>query len=212
MLAIAGGKGGVGKTTVTLALARSMAERDCEPIVVDADVDMPDLHVLAGVDREPTASDIATGKAVGTVLQSPRRLPGVGVVTAGQPGRLPAALSRLRRCHRPVLVDCPAGASNDAARPLRECHRSLAVTTDTPAAIEDTIKTTAIARRLGAPPVAVCLRGQTAVPDGTFDCPVEHVPAIDTTPVYTDPRLRAVCVSLCRRLPAEWPGSASPLG
>jgi len=50
MLAIAGGKGGVGKTTTTLGLAAALPGR---PLAVDADRDMPDLHALAGVNRDP---------------------------------------------------------------------------------------------------------------------------------------------------------------
>jgi len=203
MLAIAGGKGGAGKTTITLALARSLADAGRDPVVLDADVDMPDLHVLAGADREPTADELAAGRRLGGVVQRPRGLPGIGLLAAGRPDALPAALSRLRRWHGPVLVDCPAGASEDAARPLRACDRSILVTTDTPAAIEDTVKTAAVARHLDATPLAVLVRGEADPADMPFDCPVEHVPTVDTSPVYTDSRLRSVCVSLRRRLSAE---------
>lgn len=203
MLAIAGGKGGVGKTTLTLALARSLADAGRDPIALDADVDMPDLHVLARAERAPTADELAAGRPLGEVVQYPRGLPGVGVVAAGRPERLPAALSGLRSWHGPVLVDCPAGASEDAAGPLRECDRSVLVTTDTPAAIEDTVKTAAVARRLGAPPLAALVRGDTGDADGAFGCPVERVPTVEASPVYADPRLRAVCSSIRTRLSGE---------
>src|SRR6056297_615748 len=53
MLAIAGGKGGCGKTTTAVGLARAFASLGADPLVVDADLDMPDLHHRTGVDREP---------------------------------------------------------------------------------------------------------------------------------------------------------------
>ncbi len=199
MLAIAGGKGGVGKTTVTLALAGSLADAGHTPVALDADVDMPDLHVLAGTDREPTADALAAGRAPGDVVQRPRLLPGVGVVAAGRPDSVPAALRRLRRWHGPVLVDCPAGASGDAARPLRECDGSVLVTTHTPAALENTARTAAVARRLDAAPLAVVVRGEAETADRVFDCPVERVPDVDTRPVHADSRLRTVCGSIRRR-------------
>ncbi|WP_049987653.1 nucleotide-binding protein [Halobellus rufus] len=49
MLAIAGGKGGSGKTTTTLGLARAI---DAPSVAVDADCDLPNLHALAGVPRD----------------------------------------------------------------------------------------------------------------------------------------------------------------
>lgn len=205
MLAITGGKGGAGKTTVTLALACSLADAGRDPVALDADVDMPDLHVLADAARQPTADDLAAGRLLDAVVQRPRRLPGIGVVAAGRPDSVPAALSRLRGWHGPVLVDCPAGASEDAAGPLRECDGSVLVTTDSPAAIEDSVKTAAVARRLDAVPLAVLVRGEIGAAERAFDCPVTEVPSVDASPVCTDPRIRAVCASIRRRIPDYGP-------
>ncbi|ESP89504.1 nucleotide-binding protein, partial [Candidatus Halobonum tyrrellensis] len=59
MLAVTGGKGGTGKTTTTLGLARAL---DGRTLAVDADWDLPDLHALAGVDRAwPDAPEGASG-------------------------------------------------------------------------------------------------------------------------------------------------------
>ncbi|POG57234.1 nucleotide-binding protein, partial [Haloferax marisrubri] len=53
MLAIAGGKGGSGKTTTTLGLASAL---DGPVLAVDADRDMPNLHAMAGVERPGDAA------------------------------------------------------------------------------------------------------------------------------------------------------------
>ncbi len=196
MLAIAGGKGGAGKTTLAAGLAVALARSGRDPVVVDADVDMPDLHLLADVPREPTADAIVAGRPPGEAVHRSPELAGAGVVTAGRPTSVPAALKGLSRWHDPVLVDCPAGAGGDAARPLRACERSVLVTTDTPAAREDTHKTAAVARRLDATPQAVLVRGGTG--PGDFECPVEALPTVDADAVHTQPRLQALCETVLR--------------
>jgi len=95
MLAIAGGKGGSGKTTTALGLGRALADSDFDPVVVDADVDMPDVHVLTGVDPVPNTDDVAAGASVESVRHVTARLPGVGIVPAGSVGALGPALGRL---------------------------------------------------------------------------------------------------------------------
>ena len=50
MLAVAGGKGGVGRTTTTLGLAAAAARVGYAPVVVDANRDCPDLARRATVD------------------------------------------------------------------------------------------------------------------------------------------------------------------
>lgn len=73
MIAIAGGKGGAGKTTTALGLAAALPGT---PTVVDADWDLPNLHALADVDREPTAAALSTPGEKGTAEQFPVAVPG----------------------------------------------------------------------------------------------------------------------------------------
>ncbi|MFB6218937.1 MAG: AAA family ATPase, partial [Halobacteriaceae archaeon] len=53
MLAVCGGKGGVGRTTTAVGLGAALAGHHRATLVVDADADMPDLHALAGTPAEP---------------------------------------------------------------------------------------------------------------------------------------------------------------
>jgi septum site-determining protein MinD len=197
MLAIAGGKGGVGKTTTALGLGRVLARAGRDPIVVDADVDMPDLGLLAGVDREPSTDRLADGAPIERAIQHSPDHSGLGIVPAGRPETLPAALRRLEGWHGPVLVDCPAGASRDATRPLRCCDRTALVTTDTHEALEDTAKTAAVAEVLETPPVVAAVRGDgTRRAEPWFECPVVRVPTVETRPVSAHPRFRGACQRL----------------
>ncbi|MDZ5813368.1 P-loop NTPase, partial [Halorubrum sp. AD140] len=47
MIAVAGGKGGSGKTTTTLGLARALSRRGAPVVAADADWDLPNLARLA---------------------------------------------------------------------------------------------------------------------------------------------------------------------
>lgn len=208
MLAIAGGKGGCGKTTTALGLARALAHRGRDPLVVDTDVDMPDLHLVAGSERTPSTDDIAAGLPVATTSHPARRLPGVRIVPAGGIDSLPAALDRLDSWDGPVLLDCPAGASRDAALPLRVSERTLLVTLATPQSIEDTLKTAAVARELDAPPALTLVRGDDR-PDAArpgarleacFSCPLESVPGVDAADVLADARFQTACQTVARLL------------
>ena len=174
MLAIAGGKGGTGKTTTALGLATALGPapesaggvaggRGRGVLVVDADVDVPDLHAMAGVAREPTVLDDPGGLAV------PDRS-GVRVAPAPPAAATSAFRDRLRalatpdgesasdrRHSRRVLVDAPCGAGPDAALPLAVADAVLLVTRPTVAAVRDTAKTAAMARALDTPIAAVAV-------------------------------------------------------
>ena len=186
MLAVTGGKGGCGKTTTALGLARTLARRGTEPLVLDADCDMPDLHHLAGIERADGVDALARGAPLARVCRHPAAFPGVAVVTAGRPGRTGPALRATRGWGGPVLVDCPAGVGPDATRPLRHADAALVVSTDDPQSLGDTRRTITAARQLDAPPAGVLLRTTARRPAETpgrvADCPV-----LAATPEVGDP-------------------------
>lgn len=208
MLAITGGKGGCGKTTATLGLARTLAKEGRDPLVIDADTDLPDAHLLADVDREPTATAVARGTEPTAVCQHSPRFPGVSVLPAGDPESTVTALARAQSWHGPVLVDCPAGAGTDATAPLRESDHAILVTTATPQALSDTAKTAQMATRLDSPPAGTLVRGTVTPDELPYQCPhVERVPDIDGGPapqqVLARPQFRAACRSMSKLITNE---------
>ena len=50
-LAIASGKGGVGKSTVASTIALVLRDKGEKIIAIDADADAPNLHLVLGVDK-----------------------------------------------------------------------------------------------------------------------------------------------------------------
>lgn len=191
MLAIAGGKGGCGKTTTALGLARGLATLGARPVVVDADTDMPDLHHRAETDRTPGVAAAADSARPADVAQPSRRFPGVDILPCCKADAATAAsvLDRLAGCQRPVLVDCPAGAGPDAAAPLRGAHRSVIVSLPTERSLRDAAKTASIARQLDAPPAATALvRSDGRVdPKPLIECQhVVHIPELPKPPLETE--------------------------
>lgn len=171
MLAITGGKGGVGKTTTTMGLAAALARAGRSPVVLDADRDLPDLAAVAGVDPEGVRAfaDGASAAAAGTVVDGVTVL---GARPAPPVVDLHAALDRLARADRPVLVDCPAGAGRVHALALDAADRSLLVASPTAASATDAMKTAALAHRLDAAPVGLLLNRASRAPGfgRAFDC------------------------------------------
>lgn len=78
ILAVGSGKGGVGKSTVTMALARAFRERDHRVAVLDADLNGPCQARLAGLEGAPLVPLESSGR-----LAVPRRPDGIGVVSLG---------------------------------------------------------------------------------------------------------------------------------
>lgn len=151
MLAIVGGKGGCGKTTTALGVARALATGGRRPVVVDADCDMPNVHTMADISPRPGLGALADGAAPAVVRHRSDAFPGLDVVPAGDAsGALSAeVLTRLRRWE-PLVVDCPAGASDAVAATVRVADDALVVTTPTPESIEDAAKTARLAATLDA--------------------------------------------------------------
>ncbi len=187
VLAIAGGKGGVGKTTTALGLALEVA-RDRKTLVVDADRDMPDLHVLAGVPGRPTVAALVDGDATGRSLASVAHpVPGrpTAAVLPSAPGvdrsTMRRALRRIAHADAAVVVDCPAGAGPDVADPLRLADGCVVVSRPTPAGLRDGAKTAALSRAVDTPVVGCLLVGDCHTPrvERLFDAPVVAVPAVD---------------------------------
>lgn len=199
MLAIAGGKGGCGKTTTTFGLATDMARRGTRVLAVDADRDMPDLHALAGVPNDPTIAAVTDGSTPMERIRSVTRPapadPRVGVVPTApgvERGELRRGLELIgATASGPTLVDCPAGGGPAAVDPLRIADRVLVVTRATPASLRDAVKTVALARAVGTPVVGAVVTAARSVPDGVERLlGTDAVAVPETEDPITDPESR----------------------
>jgi septum site-determining protein MinD len=196
MLAVAGGKGGCGKTTTALGLAAAL---DGEAVVVDTDRDMPNLHAMAGVAREPTAAD---------GVESQRVDDGVSVLPAPPPttsdAEVTTVLSRVAEAaDARVVVDCPGGAGPDAAAPLSAVSDVVLVSTACAPALRDAAKTAAMACALGCRVHGVVLTRTTTTPRGVeslLDCRVLGAVPNVADPVLADDRVRRAYATVAERV------------
>lgn len=177
MIAIAGGKGGCGKTTTAFGLAAAVGTRHEPARVVDLDREMPDLHTLAGVDREPTLAAVdprttdTAHRTTERIAQPASEAPGVEIVAAPRPSDridLDVALGTVAGSG-PLFCDCPCGAGPDAAAPLGIVDSVALVSTATEASLRDAAKTAAMARALGTPADVAIVTGVERVPAGVSE-------------------------------------------
>lgn len=204
MLAITGGKGGCGKSTTALGLARELARQGETPLVVDTDTDMPDLHHLAGVSREPSMDRLSADTPLTSVIQQSDRFPGVALLTAGRREQVDQALQTARQWQGPTIVDCPPGLGPGAVGPLRAASSALVVTTEQPTCLEDTRQTVRTLRQIdtAVPGVLAISRARTRPRQAVAGCRVLETAPYSDSP-FEDDRLFAVWQRLARKLASD---------
>jgi ATP-binding protein involved in chromosome partitioning len=82
VLAVGSGKGGVGKSTVTLQLALACARRDLRVGILDADLYGPDIPLMVGISRQEQARQWHLWRRGGTKLQ-PIERHGLALMSVG---------------------------------------------------------------------------------------------------------------------------------
>jgi ATP-binding protein involved in chromosome partitioning len=85
IVAVASGKGGVGKSTVSLGLARALAARGDRVGLLDADIYGPDIPLMLGLKqtRELRRWDIARNPSFGRIELEPVEIAGIKVMSVG---------------------------------------------------------------------------------------------------------------------------------
>jgi septum site-determining protein MinD len=150
---IAGGKGGVGKTTTAINLAAEFEAAGRDVVVVDADLGMANLGEMLGVAPETSLHEILAGsKTVSEALVDAEGgmtlVPGEQSLEAfadADPAKLQKVIRTLRNTFDLVLVDTGAGLSHETTVPIGLADGILLVTTPDEVAVSDTVKTADLA-------------------------------------------------------------------
>jgi septum site-determining protein MinD len=149
VVAVASGKGGVGKTTTVVNLGVVLRRANHSVALVDADLGMANLGQMLGISNQTTLHDILAGEAsleVALVTEAAgfAILPGSQTLTdfsTADPRGLGDVLDELAAVYDYVLVDTGAGMSHEGVLPLGLADRVLLVTSPDPAAVDNTRKT-----------------------------------------------------------------------
>lgn len=153
MIAIASGKGGVGKTFIAASLAHAFARRDERVLLFDGDLGMANVDVQLGLDPSRDLSAVASGESTLEAAVSPA-FGGAGEggfdVIAGRSGSgalaglsrdeatsIAASLSALSLGYDRVVMDLAAGADPALMRLAMAADDILVVLLDEPTALTD---------------------------------------------------------------------------
>ncbi len=162
VIAVASGKGGVGKSTVAVNLAVALASRGARTGLLDADIYGPSIPLMMGVDEKPTLS--AGGRAIVPFDRWGVRFMSLGFLVEKDQAviwRGPMVMKALDHLLREVdwgdldilIVDLPPG-TGDAQLTLSQKVRlsgAVIVTTPQDVALADAIKGVAMFRKVDVP-------------------------------------------------------------
>ncbi|AGH82042.1 CobQ/CobB/MinD/ParA family protein [Psychromonas sp. CNPT3] len=148
VIAVTGGKGGVGKTNVTLNMAVSLAQRGKRVLVLDADLGLANVDVLLGIRVTKNLSHVLSGECTldEVIVTGPS---GVMIIPATSGSQsmvelsdvehagLIQAFSSLQTPIDMLLIDTAAGISNMVVSFAQAAQDVLMVVCDEPTSITD---------------------------------------------------------------------------
>jgi len=155
VFAIAGGKGGVGKTAVAANAGIALEKMEFDVVAVDADLAMTNLGELLDIDADTGIHHVLAGKAdvEDVLVDGPDGLdvvPGTGglsEVGGADPANLKRVIDPLRESHDIVLIDTGAGVSHQNLVALGLADATVLVTTPSEIAATDAGKTATMVDR-----------------------------------------------------------------
>ncbi len=147
-IAVSGGKGGVGKTNVSVNLALSLLKSGKSVMLMDADLGMANVDVMLNLKPERDLFHVVTGKCAlnDIIIEGPGGLQivpassGVGKMAELSPieqGNLVRAFDELQQKVDVLIIDTAAGISNSVVNFSKACQEVIVVVCDEPASLTD---------------------------------------------------------------------------
>lgn len=178
VVAVASGKGGVGKTSIAVNLAVTLAQRGRRVVLIDADLGTANIDVAMNMHASHDLSHVIRGErtleeiAVGvnenlSVIAGASGIAGVADLGAFERQRLLEALGRMERETDVILLDCGAGISQNVLAFAQTAHRLLLVTTPEPTAVADVYALVKVLSRTPVtPPIGLVVNCVASVREG----------------------------------------------
>ena len=159
LIAVASGKGGVGKTTTTCNLGVALSQLEKSVIALDANLTTPNIGLHLGMHKPMVSLNDVLEDRANIVDAIALHESGLRVVPAGlsmkhlrtlNPDRLWNVVLDLFGSADFVLLDTPAGLEKGAKSVLEAGEEVIVVTNPETPALTDALKTTRMAYRSGA--------------------------------------------------------------
>lgn len=171
-IGVVSGKGGVGKTVVTLNLGAAMMDVGRQVIVLDADAEMPNVGLQLGMYSQPTSlrqvveQDIHVMSAMQVDKDSGLRVIPTSLSREPVDTEAMEALNMIPDDYV-VLIDSPPGYERPVERVIETCDELIFVTTPEIPSVTDTFKLYQEARKKGKNVLGVVIN--------MYDSPKKHL-------------------------------------
>ena len=148
VITVASGKGGVGKTNVTVNLAIALAGQGKKVTIMDADLGLANIDVMLGLHSDKNLSNVMNGEcdleeilldgpAGIKIIPASSGVKDMAEMSPSQHAGLVSAFSELTHDIDVLLVDTAAGISDSVVSFARAAQEVLIVVCDEPASITD---------------------------------------------------------------------------
>ncbi|HEA54183.1 hypothetical protein LCGC14_0511500 [marine sediment metagenome] len=159
-IAVTGGKGGVGKTSVALNLALTLARHKKRVLLLDGDTDLANVSIMLGLYPERTLANVVAGECrlEDILLEADYGLhiiPGASGVQECmdmEPGasfRVLHALSKLESRYDYIITDTAAGLQPVSLHMIAAAELACVVVTPDPASLTDAFSLIKVLKRRG---------------------------------------------------------------
>ena len=150
-IVITSGKGGVGKTTLTANLGRSLAELGHRVVLIDVDFGLNNLDVVLGLENKIVYDliDVVEGRCrIKQALVQDERQKNLFILPSGSVGQsskisgqqIKLVISAIDKVFDYVLIDCPAGIDLGFHRAVSCANEAIVVTTPSLTSLRDADK------------------------------------------------------------------------
>jgi flagellar biosynthesis protein FlhG len=138
VIAVSGGKGGVGKSNISVNLSIALAEMRRRVVLFDADLGLANIDVLLGLKATHTLADVLINGPAGVkIVPASSGVQRMAELSAAEHAGLINAFNELSDQVDVLVIDTAAGISDTVVSFVRAAHEVIVVVCDEPSSITD---------------------------------------------------------------------------